>query len=479
VTVALLTVPGVEIVSTGTYRLASGETTFSSEDLADAIRAAGDPTVPAPRLKLGHTDDRFEALDGEPAFGTVQNMRLSDNGQSIIGDLVDVPEWLAASMQSSYPSRSIEGAFGFKAASGRSYKLAIANLSLLGVTWPGVTSLADLREILERNGPAEPAPVETEGAFAVAGGHAEAFAVASIGAPPQPVTAGLDLGVITRQFVTDLDAGEIPNLSDARGNGWPRSLRAEDDGSLSVIVDNDGQLVRVPITVQGETLTYGQPETVVEQYVPVAASGPRILAAWQDRAASRPSTTTEETTMDVDLAVLRTRLGLADDADEAAITEALATAPEPTIETETVVERAEIPEGMRLVDEETFEEIRRGAQQGAALAASFAERERNDAITAAIGQGRFPASRREHYASLWERDPEGTRTLLTASADQGGLETGLVPVGGAEIGSSGDGDNVDAASADAEHEAFMARFNPQASAKLRGEKAGLRVRTEV
>ena len=117
--VALVNVPDIPIVGTGTYPLASGTTTFAAEDLADAVRAAQDPTVPAPRIKIGHNDARFDQaiasgeLDGEPAFGTVQNMRLSPNGQEIIGDLVDVPAWLADTMRSSYPGRSIEGAFAF------------------------------------------------------------------------------------------------------------------------------------------------------------------------------------------------------------------------------------------------------------------------------------------------------------------------------------------------------------------------------
>jgi hypothetical protein len=46
----------------------------------------------------------------------------------------------------------------------------------------------------------------------------------------------------------------------------------------------------------------------------------------------------------------------------------------------------------------------------------------------AMDEGRFAPSRREHYLQAWERDPEGTRHLLTAKAEDGGLAPNLVPV---------------------------------------------------
>jgi hypothetical protein len=96
---------------------------------------------------------------------------------------------------------------------------------------------------------------------------------------------------------------------------------------------------------------------------------------------------------------------------------------------------------MRLVDEAALAEIRRQAEEGAAVAARMRQQDRDQAIRAAIGEGRFSPARREHFERMWDRDPEGTRTLLTASADKGGLEPGLVPVG-PEIGASGDGEGA-------------------------------------
>jgi len=153
----------------------------------------------------------------------------------------------------------------------------------------------------------------------------------------------------------------------------------------------------------------------------------------------------------IDLAALRTRLGLAEDADEAAINAALEAPQEPdpvpepepaaAEEPEPVAASASVPEGMVLVDAEQFAAVRQGAEQGAEVAARLARQDRDDAIRAAIGEGRFSPSRREHYAQMWDRDPEGTRILLTASADQGGLAPGLVPVT-AEMGAAGDGEGT-------------------------------------
>jgi hypothetical protein len=500
-TVTLVTIPDVELVSTGTYQLASGETTFSTEDLADAVQAASDPTIVVPRLKLGHNDPRFDEaiasgeLDGEPAFGTIENLRLSDDGQTIIGDFCNVPEWLAAALPSSYPGRSIEGGFGVTAASGRQYRLVITACALLGVTWPGVTSLADLREIMEENGSPSASTEQVEA-------EADRYVIARIRRPaetepsPEPspdVAAGLDLGNVARQFCGDLDDGEVPGVPQDQPQAddvgpqiwwWPRSVRVEDDGSLYLIVDDDeGHLIRIPFTVQQADLIYGQPELVIETYVPVTsdpddgvaagrARGPRVLASWPVRAASRPSNTTEVTTMDVDAAVLRTRLGLPEDADDAAIQEALAASPSTETEETTAAAAAapEIPEGMALVDQETLSTLRQGAEQGAAVAARLARQDRDEFIAAAIKAGKFPAARRAHYEQLWTADEEGARELIAK------LAPGVVPAGGQELGRGGDGDSVE--NADSDHEAFMAKHYPQI-ARRGGHDRRVNVRQEV
>lgn len=47
--------------------------------------------------------------------------------------------------------------------------------------------------------------------------------------------------------------------------------------------------------------------------------------------------------------------------------------------------------------------------------------ERDRVISAAIAAGRFSESRRPFYEDRWAADPEGTRVLLTAAPEEGGL----------------------------------------------------------
>lgn len=484
----LRTIEDVEIVSTGTYSLGSGETTFTEAHLADAVRATTDPTIVAPRIKLGHTDTRFaDDLDGEPAFGQVANLRLDNNGQTIKGDLVNMPDWLADGLPAHYPGRSIEGGFNFKAPSGNEYGLVISDLALLGTQWPGVTSLSDLQTVLKTNGTVNE-PVAAGSGYDLSGGHAERLVSAKLGDPSDPIQAEdeaeikrlvgkgmtrvaaiaqvekstdekaeksrlkarLDVGDFRRVFATDLRAGTIPKVDGAAGQEkwWARSVVAAEDGGLSLVIDDaDGHLIELPVVVNGDALAYGPP--ALRQSVAASGDkGQRVLASWPSTGA-RPQSGGQK--MDVDVDVLRKRLGLAEDADETAIGEALTAEPEPVTASG---DKPEIPEGMALVDSATLAELRQGAEAGIEVKASLARNERDSEITAAIGKGKFPGARREHYTKLWDADPEGTKALLAS------LEPGLVP--GAELGTSGDGEGAEIqASEDANIKAFEARFFPE------------------
>jgi hypothetical protein len=455
------------------------------------VLAANDPTVSAPRIKIGHTDKRFEAdesLDGQPAMGTVRNMTLSDDGQTVIGDLTDVPAWLADSMQSAYPGRSIEGGFGFKAPSGHEYKLVISNLALLGETWPGVGSLPDLREVLERNG-SVPEPVAAETGFALNGGHVERFVQAKIGLDAEDeaevqkliakgmsrpaaekqvkesadeknekVKASLDVGGLPRIFAADLRAGKVPKAGDTdQARWWPRSVQAEDDGKLSILIDTDaGQLLTLPIQLAADQVTYGTPVAVAASTGALSTEdfkGPRVLASWPSNQAPRPDQKgkTMKIKADIDQAKLAKALGLAEDADEAAIEKALSpeasTTSEQTSTATTPTDggastsTAKLPEGVVAIDQAKLAELEAGAQAGATVAASLAKSERDTTITAAIKGGRIVAKQRPEWEKRWDLNRDETRKLLTASVADGGLAA-VIPVDQIEAGISGDGENV-------------------------------------
>jgi hypothetical protein len=92
------------------------------------------------------------------------------------------------------------------------------------------------------------------------------------------------------------------------------------------------------------------------------------------------------------------------------------------------VEPAAAASGTVTVDRSTWETTRRAAEQGAQAFARQTAEDRERILTAAIGEGRIPPSRRPHWLNMLEQDPEGARTLLTAAEDKGGLAKGLVPV---------------------------------------------------
>lgn len=454
----LRTIRDVPIVSTGVYSLDSGTTEFTAEHLADAVRATTDETVVAPRLKLGHTSKLNEVLgDGEPAFGQARNLRLSDDGQTIIADYENVPAWLADSMSAHYPGRSIEGGFDFKAPSGHEYKLVISDVALLGTEWPGVTSLADLQQVVSANGRIEtPVKVDSGDGFKLAGGQAQSLVAAKL-SPEPSITAALDVGNFRSVFAKDLRAGRIPKFVDAgdQTRWWPRSVEAGDDGSLSLTIDDAaGKLISLPVKVNGEGLSYGEP-SIRHAVAASASTGPRVLASWPSRDAS-PS---NEGAEGMKREEMLKRLGLAEDATDEAIVNAMAEKPtalagdseapgdgdggdagdgEEAVSTEGAElvtasgKKIKLAEGMVIVDKSTLDEVRAGAADGRRVAARLALEERDKAITAALTEGKFSVGRREHYENSWDKDPEGTREIIAS------LAPGLVPV--SEIGRAGDGD---------------------------------------
>lgn len=134
-------IPGVELVRAGTWNASTGRVTISKADLADMATASRDTTVDAAPIKLGHIDPRF---DGEPALGWVKNLRLSSDGSTLIGDLVEVPSQLADILSTAYPRRSVEIAWGTKATDGSRRGAILTGLALLGVAAPAVKGLADV-----------------------------------------------------------------------------------------------------------------------------------------------------------------------------------------------------------------------------------------------------------------------------------------------------------------------------------------------
>jgi len=111
-------------------------------DAADFFAVTGGERV---ALGFGHLDSRF---DGEPAFGWVSNVRYAEDatGPVLLGDLVDLDDWVAAAAPKYWPKRSVEGVKGVTF-NGREYGLALTRLALLGATPPGIPVLKSLSDV--------------------------------------------------------------------------------------------------------------------------------------------------------------------------------------------------------------------------------------------------------------------------------------------------------------------------------------------
>lgn len=438
-----ITVPNVELVTAGmNWPASTGPVTLTLEHLADAVKAAmEDPHVLFPRLKIGHTDERFNPEDeipvydpfhypdGQPAFGKAANLRLENDGAVIVADYIEVPEWLAEAMPSAYPSRSIEGDFDVKTPGGKEYTFVLTAVALLGERWPAVQDLEDLERVLTEGEPVSSVSSSAERNGAVSG-----------------IDAKADVDKVLRVFWAEW-------AQDERYWHWPRSVWT--DPNEIIVDDDDGGLYRLPFSSNdAQEITFGDPVPVLETFVDitsgeeVAASAAadrkgkpeRVFATRKDlppdrqvKAETRPDD--EEVKVDLDKEI-RERLGLAEDASDeevlAAMPEAEAEVEAPAAEEEekpaASAEEAEVEEpvaaakGTVQVDAEELERLRAGSEAGLAAQAQAEETERNRILDEAIQAGKFSPARREHWETALKADPEGAKATIAS------LEPGLVPV---------------------------------------------------
>lgn len=449
----LVTLPAITLVAVGEWNASTGPVEFTSDDLRAAVAALDDPAVHNPRLRIGHTDpnvDLVESAGGfseQPCFGKFTNMRLNSDASAIVADMVGVPEWLAELLPIAYPSRSIEGYWNVKTASGKEHDFVISAVALLGVSAPAVETLEDLAVLFSVDGP--------EGVELVEGTR---VAASREGAEmPTKVDASASVTDIRRAFYE-----EVATEESGRYWWWIYEMYAE-PSALIVSDDTDSAFYLVSYDASGVEVTFGEPVEVLMQWIEkeggkVAASSfvRRSKAPFGDpiqtfatAADSRPADRVkangpnqEENTVDIGIDVLRKRLGLADDATEEQINEALAAdpAPEPDDVAEPEAEVTEIPEvevpepvaaadGTVAVDKEQWEATKRQAQLGAAAREEQIVEARERLLDDAVKAGKIPPARKDHYRDLHKADASGTEELLSK------LEAGVIPV--TETGSAG------------------------------------------
>jgi hypothetical protein len=477
---SLVTVPNVPILEAGVeYQLSTGPTTFTPQNLEDAVSAAlEDPSIPSPRLKLGHIDPRFNGpeYDATPSFGSARNLRMNDNHTVVYADYVGVPKWLADILPAAFPSRSVEGFWEVESFAGKEWSFVLSACSLLGVQWPGITQLEDLPQMY---GDTIPDAVEVDPDLVAAsqpGGDPTKFR-------RRKVEASADLDKVRRAFYSEY----VPSADNGARWWWIRQVLT-DPNQLVCEDDESGDLYLIPFESDEEgVISFGEAESVRIDYVPneakkaaashvaaALAAGRKVLASYDSRAESSPDVTGGG----MDPKVIRERLGLPEDATdeqvqeeirklneaaglqlaEASAEEGAATHTQTNqvqggvtgVGTNTAEEHAqaakvgaENPDGpitatvtasaageeqkpeednVVKLDRQTFDELKAGAQAGLRLEQSNAKQTREGIVAAAIGDGRIPPARKDHWLTALEADFEGNSAVLAS------LAPGLVPL---------------------------------------------------
>jgi hypothetical protein len=421
----LCTFYNVEVGTTGTWSAMTGEITFTEEDFASAVDAVNDPAIKSPKLKIGHLDPRFtpddvngSIFDGNPALGKIINLRLGNNNQSVYGDIVGVPEWLAKIMPTAFPSRSLEGWHQIKTATGKVHDFVITAVSLLGVEAPAVETIEDLQVLFSSDGP-EGVEIIGDRVAAVRGERMS-----------QKVAASLSVEDIRRSFYDDFATEES-----GRYWWWIRGVYVEP--SLVIVDGDDDTLYAVAYTPGDNDVTvWGDPVEVFTQFVEkdsgkVAASKrlgvDALLAGASDvynnaedsRLENRPK---EVKAMGIDIPALRDRLSLTaeqlpDDASEESINALLANppvaeppeggAPEEIVEDVAEEDAALVAAANGVtIDKAAYEQLQASAAMGVEARKEQLKADRTAIVTAAQKKGKFPPAAAAGYLAQLSRGGE-------------------------------------------------------------------------
>lgn len=454
----LVTIEDIEIVQTGIeYNLASGPKTFTVNDLRDAVESQNDAAIKAPRLKLGHSADIGLLADGQPAIGTLRNLRLEKSGHLVLGDYVGIPQWLAKVLPSAYPARSIEALTGVKTSTGNQWRLVITDLALLGVVWPGVGTLDDIKALYSAEGPDNVTIYSTKEEFETA-----------------KITAQINNEDILRQYREQKTPEQM---------WWWVHAMMRDPDELVVEDEDKGTLYRIPYNISGETVEFGDPVPVKivfkDKPTPKKKQEARARLSEVLASSNREEFNRMTITTGIDPVALRDALGLEDSATDEEVNTALAAAgfitppghesrtgraagseqsgtndagaaaPPSSADQPDVENEGESPNNPSTarpthaptpsvaavgtpdiihMDRPTYDRLISAAETVERLDQRDRTTERDRVIATAVTDTKIEPSRVEAWRRKWDADPEGTRTLLTASFEQGGLAPGVIPV---------------------------------------------------
>jgi hypothetical protein len=454
---ALSNQPNVEIAQTGQWDASTGRVTLTDDDFANAISALDCPAVRKPVLKIGHTDTRFNQVngDGEPTVGWIDNMSVTDSGHTIVGDYTGMPGWLGPVLPSAYPDRSMEATWDFMCQLGHVHPFVITAVALLGTTPPAIGTLESLQDVANLYG------VNMAASHSLNGNGFSVSVHASKGEPtmPNPRPKELAAGVTTEDI-------RRTYYETAPYSVWIKEFEL-DPLQLIVTDEADGSYARIPVTLENGEFTFGEAVPVEIEYVDkpedtststAASAGERIVYASKDEsrpkqvkpavkvetklppqeaikrvhAASNSDGEPGRESGEMDPAKIREALGLSADASDDDVFTALAAARQTSPSTDpapagSAPSPAPAPvaasgNGVVVLDQSIVTAMQEDAEKGRQAFEEMRKNERDTIIAKAITEGKFAPARKEHWEKLWDADPDGTRAQIS------NLAKNLVPL---------------------------------------------------
>lgn len=385
--VNLVTVPGVELMRVGKWNLSTGEWECTTKEIAAAIDAHDKGLLRKPVIRLGHNDPRFS---GDPAVGWLDNLRASEDGQALIGDMVGVPEWLAEILPSAYPSRSIEGLYDYTAPDGSEHEFVLTGLALLGATRPGVESLQSLQDV---------ARLYDIAAAGQVGGKAIELTIEAADAPkPYGDVKYAD----PKNGKYPIDTAEHVRAAWAYIN-MPKNQKDYSAAELAQIKD------RIKAAAKKFGIKIEAGEASETEGGAIVALPEKVAEALGIDASA------DEDTVLAKIAELKPPAPAAE--------------PEPEPQPAPVAAAAGVVNGLVQIEQATLDELKAAAAQGVEARARQIAEEDERTVMAAIGQGKIAPARKDHWLAALKADRDGTKQVLAS------LAAGLIPVN--EVGHQG------------------------------------------
>ncbi|MGV2592106.1 UNVERIFIED_CONTAM: phage protease [Mycobacterium avium subsp. hominissuis] len=382
-----MTVPGVELMRVGKWNLSTGEWECTTKEIAAAIDAHDKGLLRKPVIRLGHNDPRFS---GDPAVGWLDNLRASEDGQALIGDMVGVPEWLAEILPSAYPSRSIEGLYDYTAPDGSEHEFVLTGLALLGATRPGVESLQSLQDV---------ARLYDIAAAGQVGGKAIELTIEAADAPkPYGDVKYAD----PKNGKYPIDTAEHVRAAWAYIN-MPKNQKDYSAAELAQIKD------RIKAAAKKFGIKIEAGEASETEGGAIVALPEKVAEALGIDASA------DEDTVLAKIAELKPPAPAAE--------------PEPEPQPAPVAAAAGVVNGLVQIEQATLDELKAAAAQGVEARARQIAEEDERTVMAAIGQGKIAPARKDHWLAALKADRDGTKQVLAS------LAAGLIPVN--EVGHQG------------------------------------------